>query len=131
MKRFLSVILCLTILCCTGVFASAENAEYLLLGDGYVRLLGRGEISGNSRCFNWPNSGFEFEFSGSKAEVYADAIKVNSESYNGNYFNVAVYDGNAVVRVNRIKLVQGWNTIYEEQSGDPSLKKIMIQKEMK
>lgn len=125
MKKFLSIILCIATICCSGIFVSAENMEYRLLENQYVRLLGRGEIVGNSRCFNWPNSGFEFEFSGSKAEVYAD-IKVNSESYNGNYFNVAVYDNDRLVRVNRIKLVSGWNTIYEEQSGDPSLKKIML-----
>lgn len=125
MKKFLSVVLCLALICSSVIFVSAENVEYSLLENRYVRFLGRGEIIGNSRCFNWPNSGFEFEFSGSKAEVYAD-IKVNSESYNGNYFNVAVYDGDTLIRVNRIKLVSGWNTFYEEQSGDPSLKKIML-----
>ncbi len=125
MKKFLSVILCLALICSSVIFVSAENVEYSLLENQYVRFLGRGEIIGNFRCFNWPNSGFEFEFSGSKAEVYAD-IKVNSEAYNGNYFNVAVYDGDTLIRVNRIKLISGWNTIYEEQSGDPSLKKIML-----
>lgn len=127
MKKFLSVLLCLALLCCSVIFVSAENAEYLLLGDSYVRLLGRGEVVGDSRCFNWPNSGFEFEFSGSKAEVYADDVRENaSEAYNGSFFNVAVYDGDTLIRVNRMKLVSGWNTIYEEQSGDPSLKKIMM-----
>ena len=110
----------------SGIFVSAENIECLLLENTYVRLLGKGEIVGNSRCFNWSNSSFEFEFSGSKAEVYANAVKEKLESYNGNCFNVAVYENDTLIRVNRIKLVSDWNTIYEEQSDAPSLKKIML-----
>ena len=129
MRKTLSVVLCILMVISLTVSINAENADsrqYSLLSGNYVRLLGRGEIIENSRTFNWPNAGFEFEFSGAKAEVYADAIKVNEDVYNGNYFNVAVYNGDTLVRVNRIKLVEGWNTIYETQSGDPSLKKIML-----
>lgn len=95
------------------VVASASENEYSLLNSDYVRLLGRGEVVENSRCFNWPNAGFEFEFSGTKAEVYADNALL-TEKPNGSYFNVAVYDGDILVRVTRMKLDTGWNTIYEE-----------------
>ena len=44
-----------------------------------VRLLGRGEVVGNSRCFNWPNAGFEFEFSGEKAEKLCAVINDDDE----------------------------------------------------
>lgn len=128
-RKTISVVLCVLMVITLAVSVNAENADsrqYSILNGNYVRLLGRGEIIENSRTFNWPNAGFEFEFSGSKAEVYADAIKVNTEVHNGNYFNVAVYNGDTLVRVNRIMLIEGWNTIYEEQIGDPSLKKIML-----
>lgn len=125
-RKTISVVLCFMMLLSLITVANASDGEHSLLNGNYVRLLGRGEIIENSRTFNWPNAGFEFEFSGTKAEVYADAIKVNEDVYNGNYFNVAVYNGDTLVRVNRIKLVEGWNTIYETQSGDPSLKKIML-----
>ena len=129
-KNFLSFILCLSLIISLfptlGVYGA--ESEYPLLSGNYVRLLGRGEVIGNSRCFNWPNAGFEFEFSGSAAEVFADEIQLGAytDNVNGSFFNVAVYDGDTLVRVNRVKLNQGWNTIYEEQIGDPSLKKIML-----
>ena len=40
--------------------------------------------------------------------------KSDSNSVNGSFFNVAVYDGNALVRVARLKLVVGW-TFTENQ----------------
>ncbi|MBE7012380.1 MAG: hypothetical protein E7415_06880 [Ruminococcaceae bacterium] len=126
MRKTVSVVLCFMMLLSLITVANASDGEYSLLNGNYVRLLGRGEIIENSRTFNWPNAGFEFEFSGSKAEVYADAIKVNTDVYNGNYFNVAVYNDDTLVRVTRLMLTDGWNTIYEEQNGDPSLKKIML-----
>ena len=125
MKKILSVILCFWILMSLVVVASASENEYSLLNSDYVRLLGRGDVVENSRCFNWPNAGFEFEFSGTKAEVYADNALL-TEKPNGSYFNVAVYDGDILVRVTRMKLDTGWNTIYEEQNDDPDIKKIMV-----
>ncbi len=125
MKKILSVVLCSVILIsCVNVTFAAET-EYSLLNSNYVRLLGRGELIGNSRCFNWPNAGFEFEFSGTKAEVYADQA-LFTVAPNGSYFNVAVYDNDTLVRVTRMKINVGWNTIYEEQNGDPFVKKIMV-----
>ena len=109
------------------VNVKAENTEYSLLDSRYVRLLGRGEVKAEgARTFNWPNAGFEFEFSGTKAEVYVDKSSFDTTVSEGNYFNTAVYDGDSLVRVKRIKLVAGWNTIYEVQAGDPEVKKIML-----
>lgn len=125
MKKFLSVVLCFVILIsCVNVTFAAET-EYSILNSNHVRLLGRGELIGSSRCFNWPNAGFEFEFSGRKVEVYADQALFTATP-NGSYFNVAVYDNDTLVRVIRMKIIAGWNTIYEEQNGDPSVKKIMV-----
>lgn len=72
MRKFISLLLCLGILCSLlSVSASETMSQYSLL-DGSVRLLGRGEIlSDGNRTFNWPNSGFEFKFSGTRAEVMA------------------------------------------------------------
>lgn len=127
-KRILSFILCLAFIfsSITSLNVMGAESEYPLLSGNYVRLLGRGEVIGNSRCFNWPNAGFEFEFSGSKAEVYADEALPNAGGGLGSFFNVAVYDGDTLVRVQRLALSKGWNTIYGTKSGDPSLKKIMV-----
>ena len=83
----------------------------------------------DSRTFNWPNAGFEFEFSGTKAEVYVDYIFLYGQGNlpnEGCYFNVAVYDGDTLKRVTRMELSDGWNTIYTYQDGDPEIKKIML-----
>ncbi len=125
MKKILSAILCFVMFISLVTVASASETEYSLLNSNYVRLLGRGEVIGKSRCFNWPNAGFEFEFSGTKAEVYVDQA-IFTAAPNGSFFNVAVYDKDTLVRVTRMKIDTGWNTIYEEQNGDPSVKKIMV-----
>ena len=39
---------------------------------------------------------------------------------------MAVYDGEILVRTNRMKLVTGWNTIYTEVADDPEEKTIML-----
>lgn len=122
-NAILAIMLCASLFFMNSVIA--ESGEYSLLNKDYVRVLGRGEVIENSRGFNWPNAGFEFEFAGKKAEVYADEAKLTSAP-NGSYFNVALYDGDTLVRVNRMKLSKGWNTIYTEQSGDPAVKKIMV-----
>lgn len=124
MKKVLSSVLCFIMLI-SLVPVSASGTEYSLLNSNYVRLLGRGEVIGNTRCFNWPNAGFEFEFSGTKVEVYVEQA-VLTDAPNGSYFNVAVYDNDELVRVTRMKIVAGWNTIYEAQNTDPSVKKIMV-----
>ena len=123
-KKIISVLLCLMAMM-PFVLVKAENTEYSLLDSEYVRLLGRGEAGNNARTFNWPNAGFEFEFSGTKAEVYVDKSSFDTTASEGNYFNVAVYNGDSLVRVDRIKLILGWNTIYEIKDGDPEVKKIM------
>ena len=119
-RRITSTILCLLMLCSFfSVFA--ETLEYSVLNNEYVRVLGRGEvINDNARTFNWPNSGFEFEFSGTKAEVYVDRATIIGidKDVNGSYFNVAIYNGDTLVRVERIKLEEGWNVFYEEKTGD-------------
>lgn len=107
--------------------SSSQDTEYSLLGDQNVRLLGRGELTTTeSRTFNWTNAGFEFEFSGTKAEVYADKSTNDNSTHNGSYFTMAVYNGDELVRTSRMKLVAGWNTIYTYKSGDPENKKIML-----
>lgn len=125
-KKILSIIMCLAMML-SFVSVRAEDREYSILDSEVVRLLGRGEVKpGNARTFNWPNAGFEFEFSGSKAEVLVDVSAFDTTASEGNFFNVAVYSGENLIRVDRIKLVLGWNTIYEAQTGDPEIKKIMI-----
>lgn len=117
------------ILVCSFFSAYAAESEYSVLNNDYVRILGRGEIiNENTRTFNWPNAGFEFEFSGTKAEVYVDRATVTGtdKDINGSYFNTAVYNGDLLVRVERIKLEEGWNVFYEEKNGDPETKKIML-----
>ncbi len=100
------------------------------MNDHYVRLLGRGEgKENNSRTFNWPNAGLEFEFSGIVAEVYVDEALYDEKrwdaAYNGSYFTMAVYHGDSLVRTERIKLVKGRNPIYTYKNGGPEIKKIM------
>lgn len=127
-KRSVSVFICFLFFF-TSSLAFADNPEYSLLNTEYVRLLGRGEVvNGVSRTFNWPNAGFEFEFSGTIVKVYVDRTTITStdKEVNGSYFNVAVYDGDSLVRVERIKLDDGWNTIYSKKTDDPKTKKIML-----
>lgn len=127
-RNILSLVLSLTFLLSSVTFAKAEENEYPLTDSTYVRILGRGEVTENeSHTFNWPASGFEFEFSGEKAEVFADkVINLDDTGFNGSYFNTAVYNGDELVRVERVKLSEGWNTIYEKEEGDPETKKIMF-----
>ena len=125
-RKIITFVLALSFLM-SFICVKAENAEYSVLDSEYVRLLGRGEVKNtNTRTFNWPNAGFEFEFSGEKAEVLVDASAFDNTASEGNFFNVALFDGETLVRVERIKLVLGWNTIYEAQAGDPEVKKIML-----
>ena len=124
-KKILSLLLCLTMII-SVVTVKADNNEYSLINGGYVRLLGRGEIIEESRTFNWPNAGFEFKFSGNSAQVYVDYSTFDSEKYHGSYFTMAVYDGDKLVRTERMKLVTGWNTIYTYAEGDPAEKTIML-----
>ena len=128
MKKIMITLLVMCILVTGCITVSAEDAVYPIVGENNVRILGRGEFLGEGiRTFNWPNAGFEFEFSGTKAEVYVDRlIDYAANDYEGSYFNVAVYNGDTLVRVNRIKLIKGWNTIYEKKSGDPERAKIML-----
>ncbi len=87
----------------------AATKEYLLTDSEKVRLLGRGEVlEGNSRTFNWPNSGFEFTYTGSVAEVYVDQVLAEKNEYNIPYFNVSV-DGAEPVRK---PMQEGWNILY-------------------
>ena len=126
MKKIIVLLSCFM---CFMSFMSvnAENSEYFLLDNSNVRLLGRGEVFyNNQRTFNWPASGFEFEFSGTKAEVYVDKSSFDEEAYEGSYFNLAVYDGDKLIRVERMKLVLGWNTVYEAKANDPAVKKLML-----
>ena len=109
------------ILLFSAAAVSAETTEYALSDSTKVRLLGRGEfITAESRTFNWPNAGFEFEFSGTSAEVYVDAAQpIDSTEYNMVYFNAAVLDENdEVISVNRMALKSGWNTIYASSAAD-------------
>lgn len=125
-QKLISILFCL-ILTVSFVSVKAKNAEYSLLDGESVRLLGRGEVFEDSeRTFNWPNAGFEFEFSGTKAEVYVNKSSFDEEAFEGSYFNAAVYDGDELVRVERMKLIAGWNTIYEVKENDPEVKKIML-----
>ena len=89
--------------------------EYSVLDGKSVRVLGRGIVDNteNSRTFNWPNSGFEFEFTGIVANVYVDASSYDDSVTNGNYFNVCQYESNGQTYVKRIKLKQGWNRIFK------------------
>lgn len=126
-RSILSLVLCLAMLLST-VAVKAEEAEYSVLNSEVVRLLGRGEVTETgSRTFNWAAAGFEFEFTGKKAEVLVDKL-INSgdADYNGSFFNMAVYNGDELVRRERIRLTEGWNTIYTEAEGDPETKKIMF-----
>lgn len=126
-RSILSLVLCLAMLLST-VAVKAEEAEYSVLNSEVVRLLGRGEVTETgSRTFNWAAAGFEFEFTGKKAEVLVDKL-INSgdADYNGSFFNMAVYNGDELVRRERIRLTEGWNTIYTEAEGDPENKKIMF-----
>ncbi len=125
MKKIISLILCLAVMF-SFVTVKAENPEYSLLTEEYARLLGRGEVIDGSRTFNWPNAGFEFKFSGTVAEVLVDVSNYDTSDVNGSYFTMAVYDGEALVRTDRMKLVAGWNTIYIEAEGDPEEKTIML-----
>ena len=126
-KNIISLVLCLIMLLST-VAVKAEDAEYPVTDSDIVRILGRGEVTeAGSRTFNWAASGFEFEFSGKKAEVFVDKL-INSgdDECNGSFFNMAVYNGDELVRRERIRLTDGWNTIYTEAEGDPEVKKIMF-----
>ena len=91
--------LCLTFLLSMVTFAKAEEAEYSVTDSNYVRLLGRGEVTETgARTFNWVASGFEFEFSGKKAEVFVEKnIISGDQKYNGSFFNMAVYNGDELV----------------------------------
>lgn len=124
-KRIISTILSLSFIF-SFIAVKAEKAEYSLLTGGYARLLGRGEVIEGSRTFNWPNAGFEFKFSGKMAEAYVDVSKNDDKEFDGSYFTMAVYDGEKLVRTNRMKLIAGWNTIYTEAEGDPEEKTILL-----
>jgi len=129
MKKLMAIILCTALLLAgtNTIFATEQGDEYSVLDGACVRLLGRGEVNEDgSRTFNWPNAGFEFEFSGTAAQVFVDEAKQDNSAYNGSYFSVDVYSGDQLVRTGRIKLESGWNTVYTYQNGDPDLKKIMI-----
>ena len=130
-KKSLSLLvvlsLVLTVLAAMPICVNAAGVEYSLTHGDYVRLLGRGEmLNANNRTFNWPNSGFEFEFTGKSAEVYAADVKSidSSTEYERVYFNVVVMDAmDRIVSVNRMPVVKGWNTIY---TGSNGYKKIMF-----
>ena len=126
-RSILSLVLCFVMFLSMAV-VKAEEAEYSVMNSEAVRLLGRGEVTETgSRTFNWAASGFEFKFSGKKAEVFVDKlINEGKEEYNGSFFNMAVYNGDELVRRERIRLTEGWNTIYTEAEGDPEVKKIMF-----
>jgi len=94
--------------------ASTYSSTYSIITGEYVRLLGRGEIYKGGRSFNNPNSGFEFIFEGTKAEVYvpytsAKTADVDPDRLNAVYFNVTVDGGEPT----RIVLDAGWNTLVE------------------
>ena len=108
------------------ILVNPEMKEYPVLGGEYVRLLGRGEVFEDGKTFNWPNAGIEFVFSGNTAEIYADISNYDNEVVQGNYFTVAVYNGDELIRTERIKLMAGWNVIYNGQDDDPEEKKIMF-----
>ena len=119
-KQIIATLLCF-ILLFSAAAVYAEATEYALSDSTKVRLLGRGEfITADSRTFNWPNAGFEFEFSGTSAEVYVDAAQpIDSTAYNMVYFNAVVLDENdEVISVNRMALKNGWNTIYTSSAAD-------------
>lgn len=105
MKRLLSIMcaVCIltTLILPAGVLA--EDVTYSVTTDEYVRLLGRGVVTDNGRSFNWPQSGFEFEFIGTKAEVYVGSATGTA------YFNVSVDGGEPT----RMVLNSGWNTLCE------------------
>ena len=81
----------------------AEDATYSVTTDEYVRLLGRGVVTDNGRSFNWPQSGFEFEFIGTKASIYVKKATGTA------YFNVSVDGGDPT----RILLTEGLNVLCE------------------
>lgn len=112
-KRILSISLCLTVIISmlASAVVSADNTEYDIITDGAVRLLGRGEVyTDGARTFNWPNAGIEFEYTGTKAEVYVQTLIPYNGDYNDVFFNVSVDDSAVPVR---IALKQGWNTLHE------------------
>ena len=119
MKKIALILILVNIM--SFISVKAETVDYSLTEGDYVRILGRGEED-NGRTFNWLASGFEFEFSGSYAEVFADESFYDERPYEGNYFTMALYDGDELVRTERMKLVAGWNTIYEEKENDPENK---------
>ncbi len=127
-RSIVSLVLCLMMLLSTVAVRAEETTEYSLTEGNYVRILGRGEMRDeDTRTFNWPAAGFEFEFSGKKAEVLVDEL-INSgdAEYNGSFFNMAVYSGDELVRRERIRLSEGWNTIYTAVEGDPEEKTIQF-----
>lgn len=110
MKRFISLmcVMCMMLTLILPASVLAEEGTYSVTTDEYVRYLGRGYVhnSYEGRSFNWPQSGFEFEFIGTKAEIFALMPSGTA------YFNVSVDGGEPT----RIQLVPGWNTICENLS---------------
>ena len=105
MKRFISLmcVMCMMLTLILPASVLAEEGTYSVTTDEYVRLLGRGVVTDDGRSFNWPQAGFEFEFIGTKAEIFVGKATGTA------YFNVSV-DGKEPTR---ILLTEGWNIICE------------------
>ncbi len=96
--------------------ALVKFEDYDITSSENVRILGRGSVDDKgARTFNWPNSGIEFEFTGTSAAVnVTDITYGNAGGYEGNYFNVSVDGGEP----ERIRLYEGKNIICEGLKAD-------------
>jgi len=68
----------------------AAEAEYSVLNDAYVRVIGRTEVITEGRSINWSQAGIEFKFTGTTAYVNVSSV---TDAETNKYFNVSV-DGN-------------------------------------
>ena len=109
-KSVVFLMIFLLSVCC--VTANAQESEYTILNDTFVRPLGRTEVSSKGRSMNFPSSGISFSFSGTKAEIHVSHESGGiSDDYDENYFTVVV-DGQKVDE--RLTLPKtGWFTIAE------------------
>lgn len=109
MKKSFAFLLIFLILAGTCT-VSAQETEYTLLTEAYVRPLGGTEVVSAGRSMNFSSSGISFCFTGTKAEIHvSQVIRNTSSAYDEIYFTVEV-DGKRLDE--RLALPQtGWFTI--------------------
>lgn len=107
------LVLMMVISSLAAVSLADEIPSYSVLDGTYVRLLGRGEVTDEGRTMNWPMSGIEFEFTGTKAEV--QVVTSDKDDKSRARFNVSVDGGEPV----RMMMYTGWNTICEGLEDGP------------